>query len=278
VQDITLAIKYIHGLAPPIIHGDLHARNILVDQEGRGLLCDFGLSRIKHEPTRSSTSIIEGGRYRYLAPELLSPETESFRTTTASDCYAFSMTILELATLQKPFVEYENEMAAFGAAGRGVRPQRPPQTAFGALNSRATNLLCTLLEEMWNHDAFKRPSMHDVLSSVNEISSHQAYHPSSELAYPYLHPSEYNVLPPASTHTLPLISNGRASISPNLASSHPPSPQATTISATADETTSNNGVIDLDTGQSLLRILDALKGVKSLSLEAQQEVALVQVC
>ncbi|KAF8310704.1 kinase-like protein [Clavulina sp. PMI_390] len=171
VCDIASALKYLHGLLPPIVHGDLHARNILIDAEGNGLLCDFGFSRIKHEETRSETHIAQGGKLRHLAPELLLPsEAASFRTTTASDCYAFGMTILELTTLQKPFAEYPNEWAASNAAQRGLRPRRPPPGNFGALSDATVDLVWILITDMWDHEAPNRPNMPVVLTRLIEIS------------------------------------------------------------------------------------------------------------
>ncbi|KAF8296927.1 kinase-like protein [Clavulina sp. PMI_390] len=170
--DIASALDYLHVMNPPIIHGDLHGRNILVDAEEKGLLCDFGQSRIKHEQTRSMTDITEGGKFRYLAPELLANSTLAgykFRTTPASDCYAFAMTMLELATLDKPFSEFENERAAFHAAEQGIRPGRPTQEAFGKLGERRTEMLWELLTSMWDHDPAKRPSMHCVNIRIVEI-------------------------------------------------------------------------------------------------------------
>ncbi|KAF8313252.1 kinase-like protein [Clavulina sp. PMI_390] len=162
VTNVASAIDYLHQLRPPIVHGDIHARNILIDADGNGLLSDFGLSRIKHEQTRTATNIVEGGKYRYMAPELLSSLDRKFRTTPASDCYAFAMTILELATLEKPFAEFENERAAFAAAEHGVRPQRPAQEKFGGPNAEAADLIWALLTEMWDEQPGKRPTMYMV--------------------------------------------------------------------------------------------------------------------
>ncbi|KAF8306169.1 kinase-like protein [Clavulina sp. PMI_390] len=172
IQNVAYALEYLHYMVPPIIHGDLHARNILVDAQGNALLCDFGLSRIKHEQTRSATNIVEGGRYRYLAPELLSPSAEyKFRTTPASDCYSFAMTILQLVTLEKPFAEYKYESGAFHAAERGLRPQHPPLEAFGTLSELIVDLLWTLLTYMWDHEENKRPGMDTVAYRVGELRS-----------------------------------------------------------------------------------------------------------
>ncbi|KAF8313209.1 kinase-like protein [Clavulina sp. PMI_390] len=172
VSDITSALCYLHQLRPPIIHGDLHARNILIDINGKGILCDFGLSRFKHEVTRTATNITEGGKYRYMAPELLSSSPRhKFRTTPASDCYAFAMTILELATLKKPFAEFNNEQAAFSAAQTGIRPERPTWRTFGSLSEQRVDMLWDLLKQMWDENPSNRPSMYHVDFCLVEIWS-----------------------------------------------------------------------------------------------------------
>ncbi|KAF8313233.1 kinase-like protein, partial [Clavulina sp. PMI_390] len=170
VSNIASALDYLHQLRPPIIHGDLHARNILIDAEGNGLLSDFGLSRFKHELTRTTTNIAEGGKYRYMAPELLSASSDyKFRTTPASDCYAFAMTILELATLQKPFAEFDNERAAFSAAERGIRPVRPAAKTFQIPEEQVIDPLWHLLTEMWEGEPDKRPTMFKVNCRLIDI-------------------------------------------------------------------------------------------------------------
>ncbi|KAF8319972.1 kinase-like protein [Clavulina sp. PMI_390] len=167
---VSVPLEHLHGLMPPIIHGDLHARNIVVDDRGNGLLCDFGLSRIKHEKTRTATNIVEGGKYRYQAPELLQLQDDfCFRTTTSSDCYAFGMTILELVTLERPFAEYQNERAASNAAERGIQPKMPSPEAVGILSKQTFDMLWGLLKKMWAYEASKRPSMSRVLISIVEI-------------------------------------------------------------------------------------------------------------
>ena len=49
--------------------------NILINGERNAVLCDFGFSCIRHEVTRTHTMIREGGRLRYLAPELSQSES-----------------------------------------------------------------------------------------------------------------------------------------------------------------------------------------------------------
>jgi len=163
------ALHYLHTLEPPIIHGDVHSRNIVIDDGGNPLLCDFGLSRIQHEVTRTFTSVVQGGKYRFIAPELYSGANQEFRTSRASDCYAFSMTILEMATLDRPFTEFDNEMSASRAAERGQRPHRPED--MGDLPSEAANALWALLGDMWAHNPEERPGLDIVETRLESVLS-----------------------------------------------------------------------------------------------------------
>ncbi|MBA0863705.1 hypothetical protein Goshw_024694 [Gossypium schwendimanii] len=47
--DIAKGLDYLHGLDPPIIHGDIKPSNILLDQNFSAKIADFGLARLKSE-------------------------------------------------------------------------------------------------------------------------------------------------------------------------------------------------------------------------------------
>ncbi|GMI99559.1 hypothetical protein like AT4G25390 [Hibiscus trionum] len=50
--DIAKGLEYLHGLDPPIIHGDIKPSNILLDQNFSAKIADFGLARLKSEEIR----------------------------------------------------------------------------------------------------------------------------------------------------------------------------------------------------------------------------------
>ena len=90
--------------------------NILINQDRRACIADFGLSTITGVATRAGvggswTSLISndtlmsftaGGTRRWMSPELLDPErfgmpeSENNRPTRQSDCYALGMVIYEV--------------------------------------------------------------------------------------------------------------------------------------------------------------------------------------
>lgn len=45
--DITQGLRFLHSADPQVIHGDLKARNVLVDSKFRAKVADFGLSQKK---------------------------------------------------------------------------------------------------------------------------------------------------------------------------------------------------------------------------------------
>jgi serine/threonine protein kinase len=49
-------MNYLHRCSPPVVHRDLKSPNLLVDKNWTVKVCDFGLSRLKHNAFLSSKS------------------------------------------------------------------------------------------------------------------------------------------------------------------------------------------------------------------------------
>ncbi|KAG8910965.1 hypothetical protein FRC00_007248, partial [Tulasnella sp. 408] len=87
LRETADAVQYLHEEG--VIHGDLKASNILIDDNGHSLLCDFGLT--KTVDSRTSTAMRGAGTFRWQSPELWEDAPKTFE----SDVYAFGMTIAE---------------------------------------------------------------------------------------------------------------------------------------------------------------------------------------
>jgi len=165
VLGIVRAFAYIHTRTPPIVHGDAVTRNVLIGPGETPLLCDFGFSRIRHEVTRTRTTIRAGGRDRFLAPEL-SSDTDEFRPSPASDIFSLALTFWNVWTGEYPFPE-RSDMGAMAALRRGERPPRPRgdlDILPGTMGS-----FWALIQTMWGHEAAGRPTATEVLAEMEEI-------------------------------------------------------------------------------------------------------------
>ncbi|KAF8317147.1 kinase-like protein, partial [Clavulina sp. PMI_390] len=115
VLGVCEGLRYLHSQKPPVIHGDLHPDNVLLDDEGSPYLCDFGLGRIRHEVTRSYTMNQErrGGHLRFMAPELISNRTseqmDELRTSLETDIFSLAMLVFNIWTGSRPMKECWNE-------------------------------------------------------------------------------------------------------------------------------------------------------------------------
>ena len=138
----------------------------MIDCFGNALLCDFGLSRIRHEVTRTFTIIREGGRIRFLAPELLHGE-ENFRTTPASDIFSLSMVFLNIWTREAPFAELASSWKVEAAVRKGQRPEKPGVDI--DLPPEMAQEFWLLLTKMWAHDPASRPPSDDMQSQLEVI-------------------------------------------------------------------------------------------------------------
>ena len=138
----------------------------MIDDFGNALLCDFGFSRIRHEITRTFSEIREGGRVRFLAPELLAGP-ERFRTSLPSDIFSLSMVFFSAWTHAPPYAEMTNESAVERHIRSGRRPTRP--TTHLGLRPEMEEGFWQLIENMWAPDPSSRPSTSDMQGQLETI-------------------------------------------------------------------------------------------------------------
>ncbi|KAJ7822852.1 kinase-like protein, partial [Mycena leptocephala] len=151
LRDISLGLEYLHSRK--ICHGDLKGINVLVDNSGRALLCDFGLARLKADPTVRTGAVdalqIQGSR-NWMAPELLNGS----RNRPPSDVYAFSMTLYELYTDETPLFSVPYADLVDLVARRGGRPERPESGEGRPIPQEVWELA----EQCWVAHPHKRPT------------------------------------------------------------------------------------------------------------------------
>jgi hypothetical protein len=97
---IARALEYAH--AREIVHRDVKPGNVLVDENNCVKVLDFGLARLTHGARITSTRDTVG-TLSYMAPEQMRGQ----EVTPAIDVYALGLVMLEMATGEPPFGEFD---------------------------------------------------------------------------------------------------------------------------------------------------------------------------
>ncbi|MCO5592484.1 hypothetical protein L7F22_046487 [Adiantum nelumboides] len=169
---IARGMEYLHSQR--VIHRDLRASNILVDDssakelsdEGlvRVKLCDFGMAKAKRNSSKLFSSM-KGSTY-WRAPEVFSDsdffergETSRKPYTDKVDVYSFAMTCYEILTGEIPFEgTLRKEILPFVI--NGGRPELP---------ASCPSLLCNYIRKCWDGDDKCRPSFKDICKVLRHI-------------------------------------------------------------------------------------------------------------
>lgn len=149
VSDIAEGLAYLH--LKKVVHGRIRGGIILVNDEGRAMLTDFGSCSVAWNLGDVSQII------RWCAPEVLgNVENPGTAPTYASDAFSFGMVALEVLSGKVPF-----DGVPDGEVVKRVRSgERPDRSTGLGVSDTQWEMIC----KCWNGTPELRPGMADVLS------------------------------------------------------------------------------------------------------------------
>jgi serine/threonine protein kinase len=114
LHDVASGLSCLHDCEPPVIHQDIKPDNILIDDSGKFMITDFGISIRARSAMQKSVlqQHTSGGTVAYMAPERFDKNSEPVK---ASDVWALGATLYELLTGTVPFGEYGGLLLKNGA-------------------------------------------------------------------------------------------------------------------------------------------------------------------
>jgi serine/threonine protein kinase len=110
-------LEYLHhGCERPVIHRDVKSSNILLDENLKPRIADFGLAKIVQAKASKDSTHVIAGTHGYIAPEY----GYTYNVTEKSDVYSFGVVLMELVTGKKPIeAEYgENKDIVFWVSSK----------------------------------------------------------------------------------------------------------------------------------------------------------------
>lgn len=163
-QQLNICLKVALGLQDlheaKILHRDIKASNVIIDELLSPKIIDFGLSK-SFEAGHLGGSSVAGakGSYMWMAPELHQQERIY---STASDVFAFGMLIYEVISSKLPW-ETELGTKAEYFVGVWVESRQRP-----AIPPNAHPVLVQLMQSCWQQLPVDRPSLSVIIEKLSQ--------------------------------------------------------------------------------------------------------------
>jgi len=161
IQGAAKGLKYLHEQSPPIVHADIRACNVLVDDEENARLIDFALVPVLSTSSFTTTNVV--GPARWQAPEVfLTEEEDQLPFTLKTDVFSFAMFGVELLTKDQPFNHRKIDTVVIVDITRGLRPRKP-------VESPLADEMWPSLEHCWAQAPGERPAMQTICEGLDRI-------------------------------------------------------------------------------------------------------------
>ncbi|ERN15174.1 receptor-like protein kinase HSL1 [Amborella trichopoda] len=169
--DVAQGLCYMHhGCSPAIIHRDVKCGNILMDEEFRAKIGDFGVAETVDKLGQGVPMSAVAGSYGYIAPEY----AYTMKVTEKSDVYSFGVVLLELVTgrsankcdghsslVDWTLTQIQNDKSIYGVLDKAICEPRFAEDMGLVLR---LGLMCAI------HSPSQRPSMKEAVNILLQCS------------------------------------------------------------------------------------------------------------
>jgi serine/threonine-protein kinase len=135
MQQLCEVLIYLHSQNPPIIHRDLKPDNILLDENGRIMLIDFGIAK-EAKPATMTRTIGRAATHGFSPPE----QAMGTGTDERSDIYALAATFYALLTGESPPAAHERVSGKEIIPPSQIVPEISPQLEAALLQALSLNV------------------------------------------------------------------------------------------------------------------------------------------
>ena len=152
--DVARGMDYLHRCN--IVHRDLKAANLLMNEHGDCKVADFGVARVVDG---ASVMTAETGTYRWMAPEVVAHQ----RYDAKCDVFSYGVLLWEIVTGGAvPYAGFTPLQAAVGVVQKGLRPTIPE----GCHPS-----LARIMAACWEASADVRPTFDALVIMLEKVAA-----------------------------------------------------------------------------------------------------------
>jgi serine/threonine-protein kinase PpkA len=157
LREIGDGLQHAHDAG--IVHRDLKPTNVLIHQDGRAMLADFGLARGAGQPTHLTTIGLAIGTPGYMAPEQVMGHDVDKR----ADIYAMGVLTFEMLTGRLPYIGSNRMEVAYATVNT-------PIPSAVKINPNLPDELDVLLQKALAKDPAQRPqSVRELLAQMARL-------------------------------------------------------------------------------------------------------------
>ncbi|XP_062519667.1 ankyrin repeat and protein kinase domain-containing protein 1-like isoform X2 [Corticium candelabrum] len=166
--DVACGMEFLHSHQPPIAHRDLKSANVLLDDDYRCKVSDFGLA-----VSRSISNVTTSSRHNHYHPAgtlaFIAPEKfkvgEGSTNIFTGDVYSFSIILWQIKEMKQPFREGNYDLIR----GNVIAGCRPLMTS----DDGCPVTMETLIKDCWQDVPEKRPTFPGIVVTIKSILERQ---------------------------------------------------------------------------------------------------------
>lgn len=152
--DLSRGLSYLHS--KKIVHRDVKAENMLLDNQRTLKIADFGVARVEAQNPRDMTG--ETGTLGYMAPEVLDGKPYNRKC----DVYSFGVCLWEIYCCDLPYPDLSFAEVSSAVVRQNLRPEIP---------RCCPNALANIMKKCWDANPDKRPDMDEVVRMLEAIDT-----------------------------------------------------------------------------------------------------------
>ncbi|KAM9351826.1 receptor-interacting serine/threonine-protein kinase 4-like isoform 1-T2 [Symphorus nematophorus] len=178
-HEVALGMNFLHSRK--LMHHDLKPSNVLLNDDLKAKVADFGLSRVSTSALSSDreTTKQNGGSYKYMPPEAFDT---SYKPVRDFDIYSYGILLWSIFNGKEPYNEADYSLVALKVP-LGDRPN-----CENIVNMEVDGLkeMVDLMQRCWHVDPSKRPRFKEFLKDTESMFSkhkkkiHHAVHEALE--------------------------------------------------------------------------------------------------